>query len=215
MKDKIAIGIAEDHDLVREGFVSILQEYSDISVLFEAGNGKQLLRSLKEFKPAMILLDIEMPVLGGIAALAELRQHFPKVKIIVISAHAEPSSILEYVKLGAIAFLPKNCKKNTLVKAIYSVKQNGTYFEEDVMKLLVRNGAAPAEPEKERKLTESEITVLKLLYENKSFDEIAGILNINARTARWYQHMLLVKTRTENIEDLLQYAVKKQYLKQK
>ena len=212
MKDKIAIGIAEDHDLVREGFISILRDYDDIKVLFEASNGKQLLKRLKEFKPAIILLDIEMPVLGGIAALAELKQHFPKVKIIVISAHAEPTSIIEYVKLGAIAFLPKNCKKNALIKAIYSVKEKGTYFEEDVLKLLAKNGAGPLETEKERKLTESEITVLKLLCDDRSFDEIATLLDINARTAKWYKHRLLVKTKTENTEGLLQYAIKHKYL---
>lgn len=197
----IRIGIADDHLLVRDGFVSILNSCKDIKVLFEVSNGKELLKVLKEKAVDIVLLDIEMPIVDGITVIKEMQRKFAKTKIMVISAHSEPGSIIEYVTMGAVAFLPKFCTKITLINAIYEVHMNGTYFDPATVKLLTRRGVI-----KERKLTEGEHMVLTYLCAGKTYEEIAVILKINVRTAKWYKHILLVKTDSDDVPQLVRYA---------
>ena len=197
----IKIGIADDHLLVRDGFVSILNSCKDFEVVFEVSNGKELLKALKETRPDIVLLDIAMPVVDGITAIKEMRRKHSRIKIVIISAHSEPGSIIEYVSMGAVAFLPKICTKSTLITAIYEVHENGSYFDPATIKLLTRRGVI-----KERKLTDGEQLVLKYLCIGKTYEEIATILKINVRTAKWYKHILLVKTDCEDVPQLVKYA---------
>ncbi len=213
MKETITIGIAEDHDLVRQGLVKMLGDYADIRILFEVSNGKELIKGLKSFKPDLVLLDIQMPVLGGISAMEKIKERFSKVKIIVISAHADEELVIEYVKMGADCFLPKNCKIETLVAAIHGVHKNGMYFDDATARLLSRHGVSPrALPQAERKLTDKEAAILKYICENRSHKDIADLMNLSPTTIDWYKHKLLHKTNSQNAEGLLKYAIKHRYI---
>lgn len=206
MKQKISIGIADDHSLVRDGFSAILRSYPSISIVFEVSNGVQLLQELMKHKPDIVLLDIRMPVLDGISAMAVIKEKHPETKIMVISGHSEQQSIIEYVKLGAISFLPKDCNKAILVKAIQTVAEIGTYFEKSIYDLLQSNGLFPKELLKERKLTENELAILKLLCEKKTYKEIAALLKMNLSTVASHRHMILRKTNSPDINALIRHA---------
>ncbi len=206
MKQKINIGIADDHALVRDGFVSILRSYPSINIFFEARNGLQLLQELEKHKPDILLLDIGMPVLDGIAAMSVMKEKYPETKIIVISGHSEPQSIIEYVRLGAISFLSKDCTKATLITAIQTVAEIGTYYEKNIYDLLESNGLFPKELLKERKLTENELTIFKLLCEKKTYKEIAALLNMNLQTVAAHRHKILRKTNSQDIDGLIRHA---------
>ncbi len=208
MNDTIRIGIAEDHDLVRQGLVRMLNDYQEIKIILEAGNGKELLRLLTEnkVKPKIILLDIAMPVINGIVAMEKIKERFPKLKIIVISAYTEEASILEYVKNGANAFLPKNCKIELLIEAIREVNTKGFYFEPSLHKLLIKKGLFPNNLKGSRPLTDRESLILKYFCEQKPYPEIADELGLNPNTVEWYQHKLLLKTNTENMKELIRFA---------
>lgn len=212
MKAKINIGIADDHSLVRDGFVSILRSYPNINIIFEVSNGAELLNALKNIIPNIILLDIGMPVLDGIGAMSVIRNKFPNIKIVVISAHSEPKSIIEYIKLGAVSFLPKDCNKATLIKAIQTVSEIGTYYEKDVYKLLDEHGLFPDALIKKRKLSENELTVLKLLCENKTMTEISELMSVKLVTVGTYRHTLFRKTNTNDLNTLKKYATENQLL---
>lgn len=212
MKTKINIGIADDHSLVRDGFVSILRSYPHVNIMFEANNGVELLNSLNKSNPDIVLLDIGMPVLDGIGAMLIMRKKFPTIKIMVISGHSEPKSIIEYIKLGAISFLPKDCNKATLIKAIQIVSEIGTFFERDIYALLEEHGLFPDALVKKRKLSENELTVLKLLCENKTMTEISELMSIKLVTVGTYRHTLFRKTNTNDLNTLKKYATKNQLL---
>lgn len=207
MNEKISIGIAEDHGLVRAGLIRMLHDYSNIKILFESSNGKELLKHLSEFKPQIVLLDIAMPLLGGIKAMEKMREKYPKIKIIVISAFAEETSITEYVRFGANAFLNKDCSENDLIKTIFEVKEKGSYFDNDVKKMLLKHGFF-TKAKDTRELTERELHVLRLLCDNLSSAEIAAKMDIKENSVRWYKHILLEKTNCKNSRELISYAAK-------
>jgi len=207
MKYEIHIGIAEDHVLVRQGFIRMLQDHTNIKILFEVGNGKDLLKQLQDHKPSIILLDIAMPVMGGIKAIEKVKERYPKVKIIVISAYSEDISIIEYVKLGANSFLNKECDVDTLLTAIETVYDKGSYFSKDISKLLSKYGLDPNKDDKRRELTDREIEVLTLLCADLTYNEIADKIGINARTVQWYEQQLFKKTKCKDMKALKTYAI--------
>lgn len=205
MTQQINIGIAEDHDLVRSGLVRMLSDYTGFKVIFEVSTGRDLLNTLRKSKPHVILLDIAMPVMGGIGALPIIRKRYPFMKVIVVSAYYEEISILEYVKLGANGFLPKNCKESDLVTAIYRVLENDYYFDEKITRMLQKNHIIPS-LEKKRELTEREKEMLRYIYKLKGPEQVAQKSKIALGTVEWYKQQIMIKTKTENWEQLLEYA---------
>jgi DNA-binding NarL/FixJ family response regulator len=155
MKIQVNIGIAEDHRLVRKGFIRMLSDYRNIHVIFEAANGQELLDGLAANSEVdMVLLDIRMPVLDGIEAIKRIRQSFPRVKIIMISQYSDTTHTLECAKLGANAVIDKDCDPEKLVKVIINVKKHGGYFDEPIVKLLMQQGISPAGKDSEMELTQ-------------------------------------------------------------
>lgn len=211
MIEKINIAIAEDHRLVRQGFVRMLSDYPQIHILFEASNGKELLKQLKDHKPSIILLDIEMPIVNGIDAMTTIKERYPKIKFIVISSFAEETSIIEYVKLGANSFLKKDCDVDQLIETITELNEKNFSFDSELTKLLLKFGAFP-ENIQTRLLTEREISVLTGISKNLSNAEIGKLLGVKERTIDWYKYMLFHKTNCNDIASLLDFAKSKNYI---
>lgn len=205
MNETINIAIAEDHRLVRQGFIRMLSDYPTIKVLFEVSNGKEMLKGLKELKPSIILLDIAMPVLGGIKTMSIIKERYPKIKIIVISSYADETSIIEYVKLGANSFLNKDCDVEELVGAINALNESGAHFDATTSKLLIKHGLLPGF-KNQRELTDREIAVLQHICANTPYPEIAKLMGLKLPTINWYEHQLLQKTNCKSISDLVSYA---------
>jgi len=212
MTDTITIAIAEDQGLVRQGFVRMLNDYSHIKILFESANGQELLDSLRDFRPAIILLDINMPVISGIPAMKKIKQRFPTIKIIVISAYSDQTSIIEYVKFGANAFLDKNCKVELLVEVIDAVYHHGWYFSDEINKKLHDLNIFPEQYSSERSLTGREILLLQLINDNRHPEDIARLLGIKERTIAVHKHRMFQKTNCENVDALILYAKKHQLI---
>lgn len=210
MKEKIYIAIAEDHDLVRDGLIAMLSKSLEIEVAIEARNGKELLNKLKEFKPNVVLLDIEMPKVDGIIALGKIKRLYPDLKVIVISVHSEITSVIEYLKRGAISFLTKNCNVSTVIEAINKANKNESFFEAHIFKMLAKNpisipGFNKVE-KKARKFSERDIKFLKYISEYKSYADIGKLMGITEGTASWYRHKLQLKTNTVDIDSLIAFA---------
>lgn len=212
MKKKINIGIAEDHALVRQGFVSILNAYSDIKIVFEARDGAELIRHLKEFKPDIILLDISMPEVDGVQVLKIMGEHFPEIRIIMISGYSDEMFVTECVSLGANAYLDKTCTADTLVQTIYGVYKHRNYFNSETTRVLKAHGVLPIEIKTDRQLTEKEIVMLKLICSGKEYNKIADLTGVSERTVRWYEHQLFQKTNCKSLDDLKTYAKKNQFI---
>ena len=208
---KIRIGLAEDHDMVRQSLVRVIKDYKDIVIAFEARDGHELFYHLETKKIDIILLDIKMPVFDGKKAMVKLKREFPGIKIIVVSAYSEDDLVLEYVRLGADGFLPKYSDLNQLMNAIYATSKNGFYFEEATLELLDKKGLSPFGGLK--RLTPREISVINFLCIGKSAKEIAIELNISESTVAGFKHRLLRKTGAEDIDGLYSYALKHRFLR--
>ncbi len=217
MSEQIHIAIAEDHDLVREGLVSLLKDQEGIKVLFDVSNGQQLLDKLKIVKPHIILLDLEMPVMSGKEALEKIKQRYPKIKIMVLSAFFEDRFIIEYVKKGVNAFLPKNYKIEKVVDAIYKVHEVGAYFDSHVSMIMAKelseskDGMNSTEIN-ENELTEKEKTIIRYICQNKTSEEIAKLLNLSKKTIDYHRSKIMDKTHSSSIASLITFAVQQKLI---
>ncbi len=211
MDPTVRIGIAEDHVLFRQGMVSLLKEEGGFDVLFEAGNGEELLRHLENNQPDIVLLDINMPVMEGRQALTRIRELYPNLKVIMLSMYYNSSYIAEYLTKGARAFLPKNCDIEKVIEAINTVHTKDYYFDDD-MSVSLMDELAYVEQQDESNnrlhLTERETEVLNLLCLEKSNREIAEMLNISVRTVEGHRMGIMTKTDTKNVLSLVMFALK-------
>ncbi|TDH18281.1 response regulator transcription factor [Segetibacter sp. 3557_3] len=210
---RIKVLITDDHALFRTGVKTSLAHYPDIEFLGEAENGMELLSLLTFLHPDVILLDIQMPVMDGIATLPEVKKLLPDVKIIMLTMHDEISMISKLMEIGANSYLIKNSDSETIHEAILSVYSNEFFFNEYTNKAMLnglRSRRLHEVPHlEETELSEKETLVLKLMCEEKSTREIAEIVDISPRTVEAIRDRLKVKTGSKSTAGLILYAVKK------
>ena len=203
--------LAEDHTLVRQGFVSLLSEDPSLKVIGEAANGRELLDLLKLKQPHVVLLDIEMPIMNGSQAIDIIAKRFPKVKVIMLSMHLDPSIINEFIAKGACAFLPKEIEIEILIEAINAVRHEGRYYSKHVVDAMHQNLRINHKSQStfhEQALTSREVSILKLICDGKTNVEIAQELNITYNTVDFHRRNLYSKTQSQNVPDLVKYAIK-------
>ena len=134
MGSQIRIALAEDHQLVRQGMVSLLQEEDDFDVVFDVSNGSELLDALETQNVDIILLDLNMPIISGQQALKIISKRYEDILVIVVSSHYSDEFIWEAVNLGARGFLPKNSDIEEVEEAIRTVHERGYYFDDKLSK---------------------------------------------------------------------------------
>ena len=211
MKKPIHIAIVDDHVIVRQGLISLLAEYEEINVLFDVSNGKELMDNLKTSKPDIVLLDISMPVMNGKEALEKMQLKYPKVKVIIITQHFHDEHIIEFIKNGASAFLPKNCNIDKLLDAINYVYEHGHYYDNRVsatMAAMLKKTPINDKVVADTEFTKQEIKIIKLVCLKKTNAEIADDLNVSVRTIESHRYNISKKTNTTNTMDLIDHAVR-------
>ncbi|MCW3071102.1 MAG: response regulator transcription factor [Bacteroidetes bacterium] len=215
MKKSVKLAVVDDQPLFRKGLISLLKEFPDIKVIFEAGNGKELLEQLEKAKPDVILLDLDMPGMDGIKTTELLKMQFPEVKIMVLTMHSADMMVLHLIEKGAHGFLLKDTTIEIIREAIYSVRDNGYYFNDRVSKIMVSglvksNKIKPSF--KTVNLSEREIQVIRLLSQEYKNSEIAEKLFINIRTVDRHRENILKKINARNAVGIIMYAVKNNLL---
>ena len=207
----IKVAIADDHALFRTGVKTSLSSHKDIQMVAEAENGMQLLNLLKHIKPDVILLDIHMPIMDGYTALPEIKKLYPDMKVIMLSMNNDPSIITRMMEIGANSYLTKESDSETIYHAIRTCFEQEFFFNDLTNKALL-NGLRmkkPADtPMPEVHLSEKEITILKLMCEEKSTKEIADIVDLSPRTVEAIRDKLKTKTGVKSMAGLVMYAVK-------
>jgi len=212
MSDTIKVIIADDHALFRTGVKTSLAFYKDVEILGEAENGMQLLNLVKFLKPDIILLDIQMPIMDGIATLPEVKKILPDVKIIMLTMNDDVSMISRLMEIGANSYLTKNSDSETIYQAIKTCYENEFFFNEYTNKAMLaglRNKKTEAQAYNEdADLSEKEKNVLRLMCEEKSTKEIADLVEISPRTVEAIRDRLKIKTGAKTTAGLILYAVK-------
>ena len=207
----IKVAIADDHALFRTGVKTSLSQRKDIQMIAEAENGMQLLNLLKHIKPDVILLDIHMPIMDGYTTLPEIKKLYPEMKVIMLSMNNDPSIITKMMEIGANSYLTKESDSETIYQAIRTCFEQEFFFNELTNKALL-NGLRTKRPTEvmapEVNLSDKEITILKLMCEEKSTKEIAELVDLSTRTVEAIRDKLKTKTGVKSMAGLVMYAVK-------
>jgi DNA-binding NarL/FixJ family response regulator len=210
---RIKVAIADDHHLFRTGVKTSLSAYKDIQMVAEAENGMQLLNLLRHIKPDVLLLDIQMPIMDGLATLPEVKKLYPQLKVIMLSMHNDHSMISRMMELGANSYLTKESDSETIYQAVKTCYEEEFYFNDLTNKALLsrlrmKQEAPAAAEEFDANLNDKEKLVLKLICEERSTREIAEMVEISPRTVEAIRDKLKVKTGSKSMAGLVMYAVK-------
>src|SRR5688572_30338499 len=133
---RITVLLAEDHQIVREGFRSLLKHERDIEVVGEAATGREAVSLTRKFRPAVVVMDIGMPLLNGLEATRQIHKEFPDTRVLVLSAHSEDVYVQQVTELGAMGFLLKQTSSDVLATAIREVHKGNTYFSPNISRRL-------------------------------------------------------------------------------
>ncbi len=204
------IVLAEDHTLVRAGIKKIVEDYADLQVVGEAGDGLELLELLKTLDADLVILDISMPKMPGIEVAKEIKRSYPGVKILILTMHKMKEYLNDAIAAGVDGYLLKEDLAKELGSAISKIRQGKTYISSllsnEMTSLFVqRLRVAPArlvEP-----LTPREIEIVKLIAEGKSSREIADLLFLSFRTIQNHRTRIMRKLNLKKNTDLVKYAI--------
>jgi DNA-binding NarL/FixJ family response regulator len=211
---KLRILIADDHELVRRGIVTLLQSHEGWEVCGEAKDGREAVEKAKQLKPDVVVLDIGMPNLNGLAATRQLAQQDPRCKIIVLTITDSDRVIREALDAGARGFVLKSDAARDLVSAVEALQRNRMFFTSRVNDMVLAGfldkGLHPSGDALARlpELTPREREVIQLLAEGKSSKEVACVLNLSTKTAETHRSNIMRKLGFHSIRDLILYAVK-------
>ncbi|MEP7357357.1 MAG: response regulator transcription factor [Anaerolineales bacterium] len=210
MPDRIRLLIADDHPVVRDGLAAMLGTQADFVVVGLAVDGHEAVRQAIDLSPDVVLLDLEMPGLDGVQALAQMRQLAPAVRAIVFTAFDTDERIVGAVQAGAQGYLLKGVPRDELFHAIRVVSQGGSLLQPVVAsKLMRRIAAPPAASPNAPPLTEREQEVLGWLARGRVNKEIAAGLGISERTVKFHVSSIFNKLGATNRTEAVTLAVQR------
>jgi DNA-binding NarL/FixJ family response regulator len=212
MKQRILI--ADDHEVVRKGLITLLQSHEGWEICGEARDGREAVEMAKTLKPDVVILDVGMPNLNGLAATRQLAQLDPPCKVIVLTITDSDQVIREALDAGARGFVLKSDAARDLVSAVEALLRNRVFFTPRVNDMVLAGflekgtGMTSQGVPKLPTLTTREREVLQLLAEGKSSKEVASYLNLSTKTAETHRSNIMRKLDFHSIRDLVVYAVK-------
>jgi two-component system response regulator NreC len=210
---KIKVLVVDDHTIVRDGICALLALAGDIEVVGEATNGYEALEKVRELNPDVVLMDIAMPVMGGLEATRRIVKDFPGTKVLVLTQYEDKEYFFPVIESGASGFISKAAASSDLTTGIRSVNVGNSFLSPSVAKLMVENYQHSAgqrtNEDPYKRLTPREREVLKLLADGRSTQEIAKILVITPKTVEGHKTNLMAKLGLHNRVDLVKYALRK------
>ena len=205
---RIRVLLADDHTIVREGLVRILETAPDIEIVAEAGDGGEALARALDTRPEVVLLDINMPRLNGLEAARRMRKALPGAAILVLTMHADTEYVLKMMRAGASGYLVKDGAAAELIAAIRAVKAGRTYLGARAATALAEawrdNRPVPEDPY--GSLTDREREVFHLVVDGCTSARIASRLGISPKTVDNHRMRLMEKLGLHSIAELLRYA---------
>lgn len=205
---KFTLVLADDHQLVRKGFVSLLEAIETVKVVGEAANGREVLEIFRrDGRADLALLDYEMPVLNGLETLEQLKRDYFGVKVIILTMVHAKEVIQSAIEKGADGFLFKNTSVEELDEAIRRVMRGEKYFSGEVTLALVKSAPLVSNAALDS-LTERELEILKLVAQGLSSAEIGTQLYISPRTVDTHRNNLIQKLDVRGIAGLVHFAIK-------
>ncbi|CAB3825851.1 MAG: response regulator [Achromobacter pulmonis] len=204
----IAVMLADDHTLVREGLCRLLESAGGISVLGQANNGTEALRLLAERPWDLLVLDLSMPGHDGIDLIRQIRRDYPAAPILVLTMHGEPQYAVQAIKAGAAGYLTKDSAATELVQAVRRVAAGGRYLSPSVAENIAFERHGDGDQQPHLLLSDREAAVFRHLARGLNNADIGRLLFLSVKTVSTYKSRILVKMRLRNQTDLVRYALK-------
>src|SRR3954464_1150285 len=209
---RITVLLAEDHQIVREGFRSLLEHEDDIEVVGEASTGRQAVQLTRKLHPDVVVMDIAMPLLNGLEATRQIRQDFPDTKVIILSAFSDDAYVEQVAALGAVGFLLKQSSSENLAPAIREVQKGHTFFSPAISKRLkdrnqMSQNREGAFKKKNNTLSSREVEVLQLIAEGMPNKQVAAELGVSFKTVDKHRQHLMGKLNIHDVAGLTRYAI--------
>lgn len=208
MDSTIRVVIADDHQVVLDGFIARLQMEAGIEVIGTASNGLEAINVVRELQPDVVLMDVSMPVMNGIEATSVIREENPNAKVLMLTMHDNREYIMKVMQVGAVGYMLKEISAEKMVQAIKTVNQGSTYFCESVTQTLFSQEVTPA-AKKPNPLSRREEAVLKLVAQGHSSKKVASLLNISYRTVETHRQNIKHKLDLHSTAELAKYAVER------
>lgn len=199
---KLTVLLVDDHALVRRGFRRMLEDDPEISVVGEAGDGKQAVAQALDLRPAVIVMDCALPECSGIEAIRRIREKFPDAKILMLSMHAEETLVRQALDSGAQGYILKNAADLDLVSAVKAVASGRQVLDPQLDKPDTLKG------ERSSGLTPRELEILQHIVSGKSNKEIAADLNLSANTVAVHRANIMDTLGIHKTAELVVYAIK-------
>jgi DNA-binding NarL/FixJ family response regulator len=220
----IRILVVDDHSVVRQGVISLLEDEEDIIIAGEASDGDEVADAIERYTPDIVFLDLTMPRMSGLEVIEKIGPLYPKVHILVFSMHHNADYILAAAGHGAAGYLLKDTGRDEILRAVRSIFKGELYFPPAASSVIIKNllkqvfrlpkAETPKTDESERSvwkiITAREQQVLKCLTEGMSSKEIAEHLNISANTVANQRASIMKKADVRNTAELIALALHKQ-----
>jgi two-component system response regulator NreC len=204
----IRILLADDHGILRAGLRSLLHPEPDLEVVGEASDGAQALQFATQLHPDLIIMDISMPMMGGIEALEALRERLPEIKVLMLTVHEDESLLRKAILAGASGYVPKRAVEAELTSAIRTVMRGDIYIHPAMTRALLKGFASErsSKAASENTLTHRELEVLRLLARGYTNNQVAERLCISARTVEGHRANLMGKLDLHSRMEVVEYA---------
>ena len=204
------IVVADDHKIVREGLVKLLEARPDFTVIGEASDGEEAVQMVLEKQPDVVIMDIWMPRLSGIDATRRIGKRGSQAKILVLSMHESRTYVEEVLRAGASGYIVKNSASSDLLQAIDAVRAGASYLSPAITQQVVDAIARPGDssPSGVAMLTDREREVLQLIAEGLSSKEIANMLGVSLKTIDSHRSNLMEKLDIHKVSGLVRFAIR-------
>lgn len=207
---KIDIAIVDDHSLFRSGIASLLSEFNDINIVFQAKNGVDFQQKIAQYPNIeVVLMDINMPILNGFETTKWIKENHPSIQVLALSMNEDDQSIIKMLKAGASGYILKESQVSELRTAIIQLVEKGFYTNDIVSGNMIRSFHQKNEsPNEQLKLTQKEILFLQLCASELTYKEMADQMEIAVRSVDNYSRNLFEKTGTKSRIGLVLWAIK-------
>jgi DNA-binding NarL/FixJ family response regulator len=209
--------IVDDHKIFRDGVKLLLSQFPFVNNVYESSNGKDFLHKLSEITPDIVLMDINMPEMGGIETTIEALDRYPKLRIIVLTTFHDDDLVEQMMLAGVEGYMLKRSTPEEFEKALLKVHAGGNYFSDEIVQVVMNNLIKMRDEQaKQSKLPElsgREGQVLELVCEGYNNDQIAELLYVSPKTIEKHKSSLFLKTDTNNTVNLIIYAFKHKLVK--
>jgi DNA-binding NarL/FixJ family response regulator len=206
---RVRVLLAEDHQLVRAGIRSLLEQMPDVDVVGEADNGRAALNLIESSSPDIVLMDVGMPEMNGLEATRRVTASFPSVSVLILSMHANPEYVIQALRAGAKGYLIKGASVEELQMAVRALQRGETFLSPSISGPVVAEYLRYAGDQLPiDRLTPRQREVLQLVVEGKTTKEIAAMLEVGVKTVETHRAKLMESLDIHDIAGLIRYAIR-------